>query len=122
MGIANAPVVAGGGIKSVQRGSAGGAGDVTITSVDITKSFVTVYGTASSGTVAVTGDFNTTTSNMNFFGVGSLACSQNLRGGLDLAISGGTNNLVAAVVQGFLANATTLTVSGACRFEVVEFA
>lgn len=38
------------------------------------------------------------------------------------ALSGGTNNLVSAVVQGYLSNSTSLIVSGACRWEVVEFA
>lgn len=36
-------------------------------------------------------------------------------------ISGGTTNLVAAVVQGYLSDSTSLVVSGACRWEVVEF-
>ena len=35
--------------------------------------------------------------------------------------TGGSNNLVTAVVQGYLSNSTTLVVSGACRWEVVEF-
>jgi hypothetical protein len=38
------------------------------------------------------------------------------------SLSGGTNNLVAAVVQGYLSGSTSLVVSGACRWEVVEFA
>jgi len=146
MGIASIPAAsAGGGILSVQRGSAASAGNVTITAVDIAKSFVTVFGTASSGTVAATGavggptgttgvttgalmgrdgpytqvfrnsgDFNAQVAN-----VGHPAANITLNA---VNITGGTNNLVAAIVQGFLANSTTLTVSGACRYEVVEFA
>jgi hypothetical protein len=38
------------------------------------------------------------------------------------SLSGGTNNLVAAVVQGYLSGSTSLVVSGPCRWEVVEFA
>ena len=144
---------AGGGIKSVQRGSAGGAGNVTISSVNIGKSFVNIYGTASSGTVAASGSINSSsgtlaaananlrrsggggnnTSTWTITETGALENS-NYRwfGGVELpnqsinlnstSISGGSNNLVAAVVQGFLADSTTLTVSGACRWEVVEFA
>jgi hypothetical protein len=120
------PPVAGGGIKSVQRGSAASAGDVTITAVDTAKSFVTVFGTASSGTVAATGTISAANGNHN----AGQATNYNFSahgGSAGIALnstnlSGGSNNLVAAVVQGFLANSTTLTVSGACRFEVVEFA
>jgi hypothetical protein len=127
MGIAVFPAAAGGGIKSVQRGSAGSSGNVTITAVDIAKSFVTVFGTASSGTVAATGTVaaHTFTTNSQAVGPSSTIQSKGNTFTGDIAaaaLSGGTNNLVAAVVQGFLANSTTLTVSGACRWEVVEFA
>ena len=151
---------AGGGIKSVQRGSAGGAGDVTITAVDLSKSFVNVFGTASSGTVAASFNLaaaasgNTTTAgnlqgglantsggiNVVFFPTGASRLNTAQAGNANnnylmdtwtytsavnaanYNVGGGSNNLVAAVVQGFLANSTTLTVSGACRWEVVEFA
>jgi hypothetical protein len=36
-------------------------------------------------------------------------------------MSAGTTNLVTAVTQGYLSNSTSLVVSGACRWEVVEF-
>lgn len=140
MGLSVFPAAAGGGIKSVQRGSAGGSGNVTITAVDIAKSFVTVFGTASSGTVAATGAIgarNGTTGGGNLtgnysnttrgIGSGDAATWNGSYGGANISlnsvnITGGTNNLVSAIVQGFLANSTTLTVSGACRWEVVEFA
>ena len=142
----------GGGIKSVQRGSAGGAGNVTITAVDLSKSFVNVFGTASSGTVAASGSINSSSgtlssanANLRRSGGGGNNTSTwtitetgtlengNYRwfGAVELpnqsinlnstSLSGGSNNLVAAVVQGYLASTTTLTVSGACRWEVVEF-
>ena len=145
------PPASGGGIKSVQRGSAGGAGNVTITAVNIAKSFVTVFGTASSGTTAASfglndsnftlvgvptsrGDYNkdsfrppssTTTSatlvssNAVTASYGAWTIGRTITTG---TVNAGSNNLVAAVTQGFLANSTTLTVSGACRYEVVEFA
>ena len=165
---------AGGGIKSVQRGSAGGAGTVTITAVDISKSFVNVFGTASSGTVAATGAIAATTQAISATTHSMNASSGNIAGysmslgnrtagngqssfiegsggpGSSWAvgtvpsttftgsatngniaatngniaatnISGGSNNLVAAVVQGYLSGSTSLVVSGACRWEVVEF-
>jgi hypothetical protein len=129
MGLSVFPAAAGGGIKSVQRGSAGSSGNVTITAVDINKSFVNIFGTTSSGTVAATGTVASHTFSTNSRPLVSGTNSPTMQNGVDLsgtiaaaAISGGTTNLVAAVVQGFLANSTTLTVSGACRWEVVEFA
>jgi hypothetical protein len=148
MGVSVFPAPAGGGIKSVQRGSAGASGNVTITSVDIAKSFVTVFGSASSGTVVPSFTLGTTT----FTGVGAAlynpgnstsygpasasSAGTNNQGTNELtggswtksisisapSVTAGSTTLVSAVVTGFLANATTLTVSGACRYEVVEFA
>lgn len=171
MGIATYPAAAGGGIKSVQRGLASASGTVTITSVDISKSFVTIFGTTSSGTVAATGAINaasgsTSTSTQpvpagyvydSTSGQWRLITNNRLTTGntgggttafvnndINMAntaivnvistanamnvslnatnITGGTNNLVSAVIQGYLSNSTSLVVSGACRWEVVEFA
>jgi len=155
MGVANVPSAAGGGIKSVQRGSAAGSGNVTITAVDITKSFVTVFGSASSGTVSSSFGMSVAAGNVALIGTtewnsvnaemyrpnGSNAAGTPNRFGSNnnittegswtatvasnvgaVTVNAGSNNLVAAQVTGFLANATTLTVSGACRYEVVEFA
>ena len=154
LSVLNQPAAAGGGIKSVQRGSAGGAGNVTITAVNITKSFVNIYGTSSSGTVSAsfgmnqgngnialigTTMFNTSMGQMyrpngsnalgtpNPFGTsnnitneGAWNASVASNSGA-LTVNAGSNNLVAAVVQGYLSDSTTLVVSGACRYEVVEF-
>lgn len=58
-------VPAGSPVKSVQRGSAVAAGTVTITSVDISKAFVNVFGTSSSGTVAASGSINASSGNIS---------------------------------------------------------
>lgn len=158
MGVTVVPTATGGGIKSVQRGLAGASGTVTITAVDITKSFVTVFGTASSGSVAGSGSVSAQNGTVNAMN-GQIAARQLFLGGgtnyapsfangpyngtgsvigqfasatknynapaanLNFqAITGGTNNLVTAIVQGYLSNSTSLIVSGACRWEVVEFA
>ncbi len=144
------PAASSGGIKSVQRGSAGGSGNVTITSVDITKSFVTVFGSASSGTVSASFGMSQAAGNVILAGAtmqvsggnlympsGATAVTATDTGATTAAnrswtktqavntgavtVNAGSNNLVSAVVTGFLANSTTLTVSGACRWEVVEF-
>ena len=143
-------------VKSVQRGSAAGAGSVTITAVDINKSFVNIFGTTSSGTVSASFNMSMNAGNFNLLGGTdwdrvhstqytryrgrpntSTASETRTYAGTantgafwnkttpvnsgNASVGAGSNNLVAAVVQGFLANSTTLTVSGACRYEVVEF-
>ena len=151
MGIATFPLGTSGGIKSVQRGLASASGSVTITAVDVNKSFVTCFGTASSGTVAPSGtvgaqsvSLNAQNGNHSGFTMQGAATgggtTPSMSGGANYTgnassvslnaqngntgastLSGGSNNLVAAVVQGYLSNSTTLVVSGACRWEVVEF-
>ncbi len=136
MAIANLPAASASPIKSVQRGAAAGAGTVTITAVDISKSMVNIFGTTSSGTVAAAGTIAATTGvaaarNANIAGPYSNAGGGPYTRGISIAagnfnvastsLSGGTNNLVAAVVQGYLSGSTSLVVSGACRYEVVEF-
>lgn len=136
----------------MQRGSAGSSGNVTITSVNLAKSFVTVFGSASSGTVSASFGLTLGTSSQTLYGMSQqLGSGQNFKsptggtfmstadsgssgnanGAWNIAsttnapsatVNAGSNNLVAAAVTGFLASATTLTVSGACRYEVVEFA
>jgi hypothetical protein len=151
MAVSKLVAASGGGIKNVQRGSAGGAGTVTITAVNIAKAFVNVFGTASSGTVAASG---TVGSHNSTFPQTQLGIANSFDGSLNnplkykdaganpsgftatqtvgtipattisnssATISGGTTNLVAAVVQGYLSDSTSLVVSGACRWEVVEF-
>ena len=136
-------------IKSVQRGSAAGAGTVTITAVDINKSFVNIQGTSSSGTVAVSGGINAASGannamnisknrginaggygNWRYGGASNTATSvfsdfMSVNAGSfninATNINAGSNNLVAAQVQGYLSNSTSLVVSGACRWEVVEY-
>ena len=156
MGSSTYPAAGGGGIKSVQRGLASAAGTVTITSVNISKSFVTIFGTTSSGSAAISGNINAvngstsgysgtraattaTTYHMGNTGSPTISGGQNIiaqiiiassaynANGQNIALNAtnmvaGTTNLVTAVVQGYLSSATTLEVSGACRWEVVEFA
>ena len=138
MGSATYPPASAGGIKSVQRGLAGGAGTVTITSVDINKSFVNIFGTTSSGNVAVSANVSGFSGVLgaSYLGTGGftdnswpysgnatngryfLAQNVNSNGA---NLGGGSNTLVSAVTQGYLSNSTSLVVSGACRWEVVEF-
>ena len=141
-------------VKSVQRGSAAGAGTVTITAVDIAKSMVNIFGTTSSGTVSASFNMSMNAGNTEIVGTSANTSSGNVYSSnyrpntsnasqgssyagsstgaafwtKTIAVNSGTasvgagsNNLVAAVVQGYLSNSTSLVVSGACRYEVVEF-
>jgi hypothetical protein len=127
MGLSVYPAAAGGGIKLVQRGSAASAGTVTITAVNTAKAFVNVFGTSSSGTVAASGTIGGVTATSNSYRISSTYTTATNLDNFNVyipssTISGGTTNLVAAVVQGYLSSSTELVVSGACRWEVVEFA
>jgi Flp pilus assembly protein TadG len=117
MGSSVYPASGGGGIKSVQRGLAASSGNVTITAVDTSKSFVTVFGTTSTGNVAAS--FGLTTNSRQL--VSGNAAQYDPNTTATFTVNPGTTTLVAAVVQGYLSNSTTLVVSGACRWEVVEF-
>lgn len=73
-----APASGGGGggltsaIKSIQRGSAGSSGNITISSVNITKTIVNSFSNGSAGTVAASGTVNAangSTSGVSFSGM-----------------------------------------------------
>ena len=103
MGISVFPASAGGGIKLVQRGQATSAGNTTITAIDTTKAFIRSFSTASSGDVGTTrtdaGQNNSYASSVNFGAAWA-----------------------AAEMGVYIVDSTTITATGACRWEVVEFA
>jgi len=149
MALATYPAVASP-IKSIQRGSAAGAGTVTITAVDINKSFVNIQGTVGTGTVSASFNMSMNAGAMTVPGVAGHATnfgeywapssasvdagqsgwtrvnawawnkSATVNSG-NASVGAGSNNLVAGVIQGYLSNSTSLVVSGACRWEVVEY-
>lgn len=110
---------AGGGIKSVQRGVASASGNVTITLVDIAKSYVNSFSNGSSGAAPGTGSVSMTT------GLRCFAGAPTPRDGGSIGMgggtwSGGTTTLLTAVNGAYLSNSTTLVVTGPCYWEVVE--
>ena len=99
---------AGGGIKLVQRGNAASAGNITITGVDTTKAFISSFSTAS------TGDVGTTKSEASGgSGGSSIAWASSINFG---------SSWSASAMGAYIVNSTTITATGACRWEVVEFA
>lgn len=186
MGLSTFPAVASS-IKSVQRGTAVSAGNITISAVKIAKTMVNSFGTSSAGTVAATGTvaaasgassgisfsaaygsmiigttlaynngwvinsgwteyyFNGSNQNFNVrYGAGvgynasnavynaAVQSSHNQylsamnTNGANIsmnsqAISGGTTDLTSASYGAYLSDATTLVVTGPCRYEVIEY-
>jgi hypothetical protein len=135
MSIQIIPTSTGGGIKLIQRGQAVSAGDITITAVDTTKTFVESFSEGASGTVALSGS---TTGTFSPSG-GSISGSGERNSGLPQAqavntggsfasytgtrtLSGGTMDATTGQMGVYLVNSTTLTATGACRYQVVEFA
>lgn len=152
MGISVFPASGGSPIKSIQRGQAVSAGNVTITAIDTSKSFVISFSQGSAGTVATnstvagySGSFPQTN-----IGVPSASFDRNSPGvyywsstgatpsGLNgqnvvgvipgrtisnnsAGISGGTMDATTKQMCAYILNSTTITVTGACRWEVVEY-
>lgn len=114
-------------VKSVQRGTASGAGNITINAVDIAKTMVKSFSTGSAGTVAVPGTVAATTVTASGYTAthgytGSSGTGSTLSMTEQTAnLGGGTTNLVSAVYGVYLSNSTTLVATGPCNYEVVEY-
>ena len=169
MGISTFPA-SGGGVKLVQRGQAVSAGSITITAVDMAKTFVRSFSEGASGTVATNSTAAAPSASMG----GTSGSTRAQSGTLDLlgtgynnnspigkdtvssgsltnaafwtmsrtvslpaqsvslsapsisigsqALSGGTMDATTKQMGVYLSNSTTLVATGACRWEVVEFA
>ncbi len=134
MGLATFPAASSSPIRSIQRGVAATSGNITISSVDITKTQVTSFSTAASGTVAATGAVSAANGTVSTVLNGNASCARygsppagssfnqstkNIAlNGTNL--SGGSTNLTSAAFGVYLSDATTLVASGACRYEVIE--
>lgn len=127
MAAATYPPAGGSPIKSIQRGTAVSAGTVTISSIDTSKSFVTSFSNGSSGTVAIDG--TTTSGTLSPSGgvmpvPGPNYCRTNTNWPSYVGtrtMSGGTTNLTTATHGAVVTNSTTITVTGACNWQVVEY-
>jgi hypothetical protein len=115
-------------IKSIQRGVAASAGDIIITSVNVSKSFVNSYARGSAGTVAGTGN-TTGTYTPSGGAVGAPGGNLNTNGSFPTyagtrtlaSATGGASDLVTARYGAYLVNSISLTVTGACNWEVIEY-
>jgi hypothetical protein len=149
MGLATFPAASSSPIRSIQRGAAATSGNITISSVDTTKTICNSFSTSSSGTVAASGALSGATGTASatsgaygpFQAIGPTSQpvyyppGVGRYGGNNMPInlnaqnislnatnlSGGTTNLVSAVFGVHLINSTTITATGACRYEVIEY-
>ena len=115
-------------IKSIQRGSASSAGNITISLIDTNKSFIKSFSTGSGGTVQVTGNESGTLSPSGGSVVGPGGGGGAISGGGTFAnysgtrsFSGGSTNITVQEYGAYIVNSTTITVTGPCRWELVEY-
>lgn len=115
-------------IKSIQRGVASSAGNITISSIDTSKSFIRSYSTSSTGSVGVTGSESgtlTPTGSYSFGGTGGGNASSG--GGSFPSYLGtrtttsGSTSITVSEYGAYIVNSTTITATGSCRWEVVEY-
>lgn len=102
-------------VKSVQRGVAAAAGDITITAVDITKTVIFSKSKGSAGTVAGRGTWSIS---MLRNGSGTYTVNDSTS---TPTVSGGTTDLTVKHYSAKLKNSTQITVDGPCEYQIVEF-
>ena len=115
-------------IKSIQRGVAGSSGNITISVVDTTKSFIRSRSASSSGYVGIDSTTYGTlspsggtppiysTSSSSHGNTGSFPAYIGTR-----TVSAGTTNLTSGEFGVFLVNGTTIYATGPCYWELVEY-
>lgn len=115
-------------IKSIQRGTAASAGSITITAINVNKSFIRSFSTGSAGTVQLTGNESGTLNPSGGSIVGPGGGGGSVAGGGTFAnysgtrsFSGGSTSITVQEYGAYISNSTTIIVTGACRWEVVEY-
>lgn len=126
MGVTIFPAASAAPVKSIQRGSAASAGTITISAIDTTKSFVRSYSTGSAGSVGITGTNAGTLSpsggqNSQQAGGGAMTPGSFPTYAGTRTITAGATALVSAEYGIYITNSTTITATGACNWEVVEY-
>ena len=113
-------------IKSIQRGSTASAGTVAISTINVSKSFIHSFSNGSTGTIgtnsSTSGTYTPSGGNIGQYsqsfnpGSGSYP---NLVG--TRSFSGGTTSLRSASYGAYISGPSSVTTTGACRWEVVEY-
>jgi hypothetical protein len=114
-------------IKSIQRGTAVSSGAITISAIDVSKSFCRSYSSASAGSVGVTG---TSAGTLSPSGNAGNAEGGSTQPGVRSSwpsysgtrtLTAGATSLTSAEYGVRITNSTTITATGACNWEVVEY-
>jgi hypothetical protein len=113
-------------IKSIQRGSSAAAGNVTISSINVSKSFINSFSNGSAGSIATNSSTNGTyTPQGGNFGQYSQSYNPGSGNWPNLvgtrSFSGGSTSLTASSYGAYIIDSTTIALTGACRWEVVEY-
>jgi hypothetical protein len=126
MAISTYPVISSP-IKSIQRGTAVSSGAITISAINVSKSFCRSYSTGSAGSVGITGTSAGSLSPSVTAGNGEGSVSgAGVRGAWPSysgtrTITAGATALTSAEYGVRITNSTTITATGACNWEVVEY-
>jgi hypothetical protein len=127
MGIATFPAASASPIKSIQRGYAASAGTITISSVNTAKAFVRGFSDGSAGSAGATGTESgtlTPTGGAIIAGGGGAVRGQGSSFPTydgTRTFSAGSTNLTSSEFNVYFTNSTTITATGACYWEVVEY-
>lgn len=115
-------------IRSIQRGSAASAGNITISSINISKSFIKSFSTGSAGSVGITGSESGTLNPTGGNIAGPAGGGNSVTSGGTFANYSGTRSFSAGSTSittqdygAYISNSTTIVATGACRWEVVEY-
>lgn len=127
MGIATFPAASASPIKSIQRGYAASAGNITISSVNTAKAFVRGFSDGSAGSAGATGtDSGTLTPTGGGIAAPDLGAVRLQSSSFPTysgtrTFSAGSTDLTSSEFNVYFTNSTTITATGACYWEVVEY-
>jgi hypothetical protein len=126
MALISYPASGGSPIKSIQRGTAASSGAITISSINTSKSFCRSYSTSSAGSVGVTGTTSGTFSPSGGAGAQGGGSEQTQTGSWPSysgtrTLAAGATALTSAEYGVYITDSTTITATGACKWEVVEY-
>jgi len=115
-------------IKSIQRGLFASAGSTTISSIDVSKSFIKSFSTGSAGSVGLSGSETGTLSPSGGSIVGPGGGGNAVAGGGTFAnyagtrsVASGTTSVIVKEYGAYIVNSTTITATGSCRWEIIEY-
>jgi hypothetical protein len=115
-------------IKSIQRGLSASAGNTTISTIDVSKSFIKSFSTGSAGSIGLDGSESGVLSPSGGSVAGPGGGGNAVTGGGTFAnysgtrtFSGGFTDATVKEYGAHIVNSTTITATGSCRWEIIEY-